>query len=99
MDKETKSGIGATRLMLHGVKRIPITGEYIRLDALLKFASITSTGGESKILIQNGEVFVGNEPCTLRGKKIRHGDIVRFGSETLIVKSKDGKIPAEKGVR
>ena len=86
--KKSQSGIGATRLMMHGVRRIPISGEFIRLDALLKFASIASTGGEAKILIQNGEVFVGKQPCTQRGKKIRHGDIVRYGSETLIVKNK-----------
>ena len=90
-DKKENSGIGATRLMLHGVRRVPISGEFIRLDALLKFAAIASTGGEAKILIQNGEISVGNKPCTQRGKKIRHGDIVRYGSDTLVVKQRIDK--------
>ena len=64
---------------LNGVRRIAITGEFIRLDALLKFASIASTGGEAKAMIQNGEVFVGREPCLMRGKKIRPGDVIRYG--------------------
>jgi len=74
------------RVKIQGVKQIPITSEYIRLDALLKFSAVVSTGGEAKILIQNGEVFVGGEPCTLRGKKIRPGDVVRCCNLTLFVK-------------
>jgi len=74
------------KVKLSGVRQVPITGDFIKLDALLKYASIASTGGEAKILIQNGEVFVGGKPCTLRGKKIRPGDVVRYGSGTLLVK-------------
>ncbi|MCL2201704.1 MAG: RNA-binding S4 domain-containing protein [Oscillospiraceae bacterium] len=80
---------------MHGVRRIPIKGDFIRLDALLKFASIASTGGEAKIIIQNGEVRVGKNICTERGKKIRHGDIVRIGAETLVVKCKN--VPTAEG--
>jgi len=74
------------RVKLSGVKNIVITGEFIRLDALLKFASIASTGGEAKMLIQNGKVFVDGMPCTMRGKKIKSGDVVRYGSSILIVR-------------
>ena len=73
-------------IRINGVRRIDIDGEYIRLDALLKYASVASTGGEAKILIQSGEVFLNGAPCTMRGKKIMNGDVVRYGSETLIVK-------------
>ena len=76
------------KVKLRGVKRIGITGEYIRLDTLLKLASVTSTGGEAKILIQNGEVFVDGEICTMRGKKIRTGNVVRYGGNTLLVSVK-----------
>ena len=72
---------------LKGVRRINIAGEFIRLDALLKFASIASTGGEAKIIIQNGDVFVNAERCTQRGKKIRPGDIVRYQNNILLVSS------------
>lgn len=55
---------------------VKITTEFIKLDALLKFAGLADTGGEAKILIQNGEVLVNGEVCTMRGKKIRPGDRV-----------------------
>ena len=72
------------RVKLRGVTRIKITGDYIRLDALLKYASIASTGGEAKIMIQNGEVFVGGVLCIQRGRKIRPGDIVRHVREGAV---------------
>ena len=74
------------KVKVHGVHTIHITGEYIKLDALLKFASIASTGGEAKILIQNGEVYVGKEVCTSRGRKIRQGTVVRLGESVILVK-------------
>jgi len=76
----------SSRVKLNGIRRIAISGDFIRLDALLKFASIASTGGEAKVIIQSGDVLVGGEPCMQRGKKIRHNDVVRFGGETLLVK-------------
>lgn len=55
---------------------ITITTEYIKLQDLLKFASIASTGGEAKIMVQEGQVTVNGEVCTQRGRKIRPGDDV-----------------------
>ncbi len=55
---------------------VKITTEFIKLDALLKFASMVGSGGEAKMLIQDGNVRVNGEVCTMRGKKIRPGDIV-----------------------
>ena len=65
---------------------VTIQGEFIRLDALLKFAALASTGGEAKIRIAEGEVSVNGEPCTARGKKCRDGDILALGSEQIRVK-------------
>ena len=56
------------------MKVIHIETEYIKLQDLLKFAAAVSTGGEAKILIQEGDVTVNGEVCTMRGKKIRPGD-------------------------
>lgn len=64
---------------------ISITTEFIKLDALLKFAGLADTGGEAKILIQEGNVSVNGEVCTMRGKKIRSGDKVSIGSEEVTV--------------
>ena len=60
---------------------IQITTEFIKLDALLKFANVVMTGGEAKLIIQDGEVTVNGEVCTMRGKKVRPGDTVEIGGE------------------
>lgn len=58
------------------MEMITITTEYIKLQDLLKLAAITATGGEAKLLIQDGEVLVNGEVCTMRGKKLRPVDVV-----------------------
>ena len=50
---------------------IEITTEFIKLDALLKFAALVGTGGEAKFVIAEGLVKVNGETCTMRGKKPR----------------------------
>jgi len=60
---------------------IAIHTEYIKLQDLLKFASVASTGGEAKIMVQEGEVFVNGEICTMRGRKIRPGDVMVVNGE------------------
>lgn len=55
-----------------------LTADFIRLDDLLKNVSVVNTGGHAKIVIQNGEVKVNNEVCTMRGKKLRQGDTVEY---------------------
>ena len=63
-----------------------IKTEYIKLDQLLKFSGLCDTGGFAKELIQQGEVMVNGEVCTMRGKKIRSGDTVSAGEYTVVVK-------------
>lgn len=60
------------------MERITINEEYIRLDNLMKFSGLCDTGGRAKYLIQNGEVKLNGEVCTMRGKKIRGGDKVEY---------------------
>ena len=67
------------------MQEVHITTEYIKLDALLKFAALVETGGEAKEVIQEGQVKVNGEVCTMRGKKCRPGDMVDFAGETLQV--------------
>ena len=62
---------------------IQITTEFIKLDALLKFAALVGTGGEAKYVIAEGLVKVNGEVCTMRGKKLRSGDVVEFAGETV----------------
>ena len=67
------------------MEQIAITTEYIKLDALLKFASLVGTGGEAKLVISEGLVGVNGETCTQRGKKLYPGDRVDFQGCTLEV--------------
>lgn len=63
-----------------------IDTEFIKLQDLLKFAGLVETGGQAKILIQDGYVTVNGEICTMRGKKICNGDIVTLDDDTLEVR-------------
>lgn len=55
---------------------VEIRTPFIKLEQLLKLAGLTDTGGFAKELIQNGVVSVNGEICTMRGKKIRNGDVI-----------------------
>lgn len=65
---------------------VEITTEFIKLDALLKFAGVCGTGGEAKDAILGGDVSVNGEVCEMRGKKIRSGDVVELPDVQLTVK-------------
>ena len=63
------------------LQEIKISTEFIKLEAFLKFAGAVATGGEAKNLIQNGDVLVDGEVCTMRGKKIYPGmEVAMFGT-------------------
>ena len=67
------------------MEKIKIETEFIKLDALLKFAVLVGSGGEAKTVIADGMVSVNGEVCTMRGKKIRPDDTVEFAGNTLVV--------------
>jgi len=67
------------------MKKVTITTEFIKLQDLLKFADLVSTGGIAKIVISEQKVKVNGEVCTMRGKKIRPGDVVVFDGQELTV--------------
>lgn len=67
------------------MENIEITTEYIKLQDLLKFAAAVQTGGEAKVVIQEGGVTVNGEVCTMRGRKIRPGDDVCFDGQHYAV--------------
>ena len=60
------------------VEDIPIHTEFIKLQDFLKFANAVESGGMAKNMILNEEVQVNGEICTMRGKKLRPGDVVSF---------------------
>ena len=64
---------------------VKIETPFIRLDALLKFAGAVETGGDAKLIIQEGRVSVNGEFCAMRGKKLRPGDRAVIDGETELV--------------
>jgi len=64
---------------------VTITTEFIKLEGLLKFSGAVETGGEAKVVIQEGQVKVNGETCLMRGKKIRPGDVVELPQLRLTV--------------
>ena len=66
-------------------KAIKINEDFIRLDSALKLAGFVMTGGHAKISIQNGEVKVNGEVCTMRGKKLYKGDKVEFENSGFVI--------------
>ena len=66
-------------------EKIKIDSEFIRLQDLLKLSGVCSTGGMAKVVIQNGEVLVNGEVCTMRGKKLRTGDRAQYDNIVIEV--------------
>ena len=66
-------------------ERVKIETEFIKLQDLLKFAGAVETGGEAKLLIQEGRVSVNGEVCTMRGKKLCPGDRAELDGQVYVV--------------
>ena len=68
---------------------VEIRDEFIKLDSFLKFAGAVMTGGEAKELIQGGKVKVNGEICTMRGKKMRPGDVAELNGKSFMVTAEE----------
>lgn len=69
------------------MEKLSIKEEFIRLDSALKLAGFVMTGGQAKMMIQEGYVTVNGEVCTQRGKKLRKGDTAQIDGQTLIIEN------------
>lgn len=59
----------------------------IQLDQFLKLEGVTQSGGESKHVIQSGEVKVNGETDTRRKRKLREGDVVEVFGNSYTIKA------------
>ena len=50
----------------------------IRLDQFLKLHGIAGSGGQAKLLIQDGAVLVNGTQETRRRRKLADGDVIHF---------------------
>ena len=64
---------------------VTIYTEFIKLQDAMKLANIVYSGGEAKTLIQEENVLVNGEVCTMRGKKLYPGDRFTFNGTTYLI--------------
>ncbi len=64
---------------------IAISTEFIKLESAMKLANIIPSGGTAKLEIQEGNVAVNGEICTMRGKKLRPGDRFSFDGMEFVI--------------
>ena len=64
---------------------VVINTEFIKLQDAMKYANAVPTGGLAKTEIQEGNVFVNGEVCTMRGKKLYPGDRFSFDGQEYLV--------------
>jgi ribosome-associated protein len=66
-----------------------IKPDTIKLDQFLKLMCVVQTGGEAKLLIQNGEVEVNGDVEVRRGRKLVLGDRISVFGEVYVVEASE----------
>ena len=64
---------------------VVINTEFIKLQDAMKFANVVPSGGLAKTEIQEGNVTVNGEVCTMRGKKLYPGDKFGFDGQNYLI--------------
>jgi ribosome-associated protein len=62
-----------------------VSSNTIKLDQFLKWVGMAQTGGQAKLLIQQGFVLVNGSLETRRGRQLVSGDRVTVGQRTFEV--------------
>lgn len=62
-----------------------LKGEYIELIKLLKFSGLVGTGGEAKMMVEEGKVKVNNQIESRKRAKLKRGDMVEYNGEMITV--------------
>lgn len=68
------------------MREVEITQEPVELYKILKFEGMTSSGGEAKLVIEQGQVNVNGAVETRKRKKIVSGDVIEFNNEKIHIK-------------
>lgn len=62
-----------------------LNSEYIELMKLLKLLQIAESGGQAKLMIENGEVTLNGQADKRKRAKLRKGDIVQLFDLEIII--------------
>jgi len=68
------------------MRDVEIRNEPVELYKILKFEGMAASGGEAKLVIEQGQVLVNGKIETRKRKKINSGDIIEFASEKICIK-------------
>lgn len=68
------------------MNKVEINREPVELYKILKFEGLVPSGGEAKLVIDQGKVKVNGEIETQRRKKIYSGDLIEFHSEKFLMR-------------
>ncbi|MDO5502867.1 MAG: RNA-binding S4 domain-containing protein [Actinomycetia bacterium] len=64
---------------------VEIRDDMIRLGQFLKLTGIVEDGGQAREAIERGEVLVGGEVETRRGRQLHNGDVVELAQQRFVV--------------
>ena len=67
------------------MREVEVSKEPVELYKILKFEGMVASGGEAKLVIAEGLVWVNGKIETRKRKKIMSGDTIRFGQEFIRV--------------
>ena len=65
--------------------KVKINKEPVELYKIPKFEGLTTTGGEAKLLIGDGQVTVNGDVETRRRRKMLSGDIIGFRGQEILL--------------
>ena len=65
------------------MREVVINSEPVELYKILKFEGAVESGGQAKMVIDQGLVLVNGEVETRKRRKIRAGDIIKFAGDEL----------------
>ena len=68
------------------MKHVEITCEPVELYKILKFEGLVASGGEAKLVIEQGQVMVNGSIETRKRKKMVSGDVIEFNHETYLLR-------------
>lgn len=66
------------------MEQVSIRTDSIKLDQFLKWANLAATGGEAKLLVQEGNVLVNGELETRRGRTLVPGDVIEVTGQEKV---------------
>lgn len=68
------------------MREVEINKEPVELYKILKFEGMVSSGGEAKLVVEQGLVLLNGKVETRKRKKIMSGDIIEYASDKIGIK-------------